>query len=411
MAVRSERRARSWQVGVALGAALGLAARYLGSRADRAARDGLVDWARAERLAVSRLQRSPGALAPAEIRAAEPAYAGAMGRIVPLLERSLGLPLPGVVERHAVVDRATWARTNLVTFRVLVGRLEGQLLEELLPRRPGLGPSVTTLANRFLTTQQIGFLLGYLGNRVLGQYDVALLSAEAPPGRLLFLEENIRSVAAGLDVPLDDFRTWICLHETTHAFELEAHPWVRPYLAERLERQLAGFIQEARAFRVGGLPELARRWRRPKGEHLFAGFLSPEQRRLLRETQLVMSLLEGFSDWVMDTVGPELVRDVPRLRERFEARRNQRRRGVDRLIARLTGLDMKLEQYRRGERFVAGVAAVGGRRAIAHLWDGPHALPTEEELTEPARWVARVVPEALRVGPDARAPMRFLGAG
>jgi uncharacterized protein (DUF2342 family) len=44
-------------------------------------------------------------------------------------------------------------------------------------------------------------------------------------------------------VPLDPFRTWIALHETTHAFEFEAHPWLRPYLAERLERQLALFAR------------------------------------------------------------------------------------------------------------------------------------------------------------------------
>ena len=33
------------------------------------------------------------------------------------------------------------------------------------------------------------------------------------------------------------------------------------------------------------------------------GFLSPEQRRIFREIQVVMSLMEGFSDWVMDTSG------------------------------------------------------------------------------------------------------------
>ena len=35
--------------------------------------------------------------------------------------------------------------------------------------------------------------------------------------------------------------------------------------------------------------------------------MGPEQRRLFRETQAVMSLLEGFSDYVMDEVGRDLV--------------------------------------------------------------------------------------------------------
>ena len=59
--------------------------------------------------------------------------------------------------------------------------------------------------------------------------------------------------------------------------------------------------------------------------------MSPEQRGLMRETQLVMSLLEGFSDWVMDEVGEQVVPDVRTIRSRFEARRNQRRRGIDRV--------------------------------------------------------------------------------
>ena len=59
-------------------------------------------------------------------------------------------------------------------------------------------------------------------------------------------------------------------------------------------------------------------------------------------------------------------------------------------MARLTGMDIKLEQYRRGERFVAGVYRVGGAAAIEHLWDGPETLPTEQEMDDPAAWVRRV---------------------
>jgi coenzyme F420 biosynthesis associated uncharacterized protein len=388
---------RSWQIGLALGALVGIAAGVIGQRARLAARDsGLVDWEEAERIAVRRLRRGAGTLTRDELRAAEPAYADAMARIVPLLEERLGLPLPGVVERHEVVDRAGWARANVGTFRQLFGRVEADLLRP--EGDPTVSESIAQLANRFITTRQIAFLLAYLGNRVLGQYDVALLSAESSPGRLLFVEENIRSTAATLDVPPADFRVWIALHETTHAFELEGHPWLRRYIADRLERQLAALAREAKAFRVEGLARVARAFRRGEEGRLLEGFLGPEQRQLLRETQLVMSLLEGFSDWVMDEVGHEIVADVPGIRARFEARRNQRRKGIDRLISRLTGLDMKLEQYRRGERFVAGIAAAGGRAAVARLWEGPRSLPSEAEMLDPAAWVRRVAPDT--VAPD-----------
>jgi coenzyme F420 biosynthesis associated uncharacterized protein len=386
-------------------AAMAVASRYLARRAHTAAGEGLVDWRRAEQIAISRLARSAGALPQSQLRAAEPAYTAAMEAVVPLLETQLELPLPGVVERYAVVDRAGWARANLVTFEGLIGRLEQQLK---MPAHAGFASGVARLTNRFLTTQQVGFFVGYLGTRVLGQYDIALLSAEAKPGRLLFVEENIRMTAASLGVPIDDFRRWICLHETTHAFEFEANEWLRPYLVERLDKQLAGVLDQARSLQADGVTAFLRRLSESRGNPLTA-FWTPEQRRLFQETQVVMSLLEGFSDWVMDEVGQQVVPNVRQIRQRFEQRRAQRQRGLDWLIARLTGLDLKLEQYRRGERFVSGVAAAGGREAVRLLWQGPWALPTERELAHPAEWVARVAPNTLlshrpQPGPAASAP-------
>jgi coenzyme F420 biosynthesis associated uncharacterized protein len=312
-----------------------------------------------------------------------------MDRVVPLLEARLGAPLPGVVDRHAVASRVDWADANMGTIRSLIGHLE----PVLQPNAPegSIRAGVAAATNRVLTTGQVGFLLGYLGTRVLGQYDVALLSAEGAPGRLLYVEENIRATARSLHVPLEAFRLWVCLHETTHAFELEAHAWLRPYLRERLERQLSLFADETRRLQRDGLRHLARRWRAVAAEGSVRGFLSPEQREALREIQVVMSLMEGFSDWVMDQVGAEVLPDVASIRARFEARRQQRRRPIDRILARLTGMDLKLEQYRRGERFVAGVHRHGGNAAIARLWDGPGNLPSEEELDDPVAWVRRVV--------------------
>jgi coenzyme F420 biosynthesis associated uncharacterized protein len=382
---------RAFGAGVVAGAAVGLGVAWLNGRVQRVAAQGLVDWRRAERLAGARLRRAPGALSPAEIQAAAPAYDEAMRRVVPALEAALGSPLPGVVERHAVVDRAGWAAANLDVFRALYRKLEAALGEGIRPHEGSLGEGLAALTNRFVATQEVGFLLGYMGSRVLGQYDIALLSAEARPGQLLFVEENIRSAASALHVPVGDFRTWVALHEATHAFEFEAHPWLRAYLADRLERQLQGFVEDARLLQVEGLARLVRRWRAPAQGGLIEGLLVPEQRRLFRETQVVMSLLEGFGDWVMDRVGVAFLPDVAELRRRFEERRSAPRRGFDRVISRLIGMDLKLEQYRRGERFVAGVAAAGGPAAVARLWDGPEALPTERELADPGAWVRRVV--------------------
>jgi coenzyme F420 biosynthesis associated uncharacterized protein len=380
-------------LGLAVGAAgIALAGRYIARRAQRAAHLGLVDWPRVEQLAVKRLRVVPGALPRSELRAAQDDYTRSMERVVPLLEARLGQSLPGVVERHEVVDRPGWARANIATFAALVDRLEPHLAAATGGR--GLASDVARMANRFLTTQQLGFLLGYMGSRVLGQYDVALLSAEATPGNLLFVEENIRATAAALGVPVADFRTWIVLHEATHAFEFEANDWLRPYLRDHLERQLMGVLDQARSIQSDGLGGLLKRVREAQ-DNPIAALLTPEQRALFEETQRVMSLLEGFSDWVMDEVGAQVLPDVTQIRSRFEARRSQRRGAFDRFVARITGLDLKLEQYRRGERFVAAVAAAGGQEAIDALWLGPSSLPSDAELANPGTWVGRVVPGAL----------------
>src|SRR6478672_7430915 len=68
---------RVWQAGFLVGSALGAAATVLGRRAERVARQGLVDWPAAERYAVQRLRSAPGSLTPAELRATEASYAAA----------------------------------------------------------------------------------------------------------------------------------------------------------------------------------------------------------------------------------------------------------------------------------------------------------------------------------------------
>jgi coenzyme F420 biosynthesis associated uncharacterized protein len=382
---------RVWQAGFLIGSALGAAATVVGRRAERSARHGLVDWPAVERIAIARLAKAPGTLSRAELVAAEPAYAAAMARIVPALSSALDTSLPGVVERSGVVDRAGWVRANTDTFAQLIGKLEAELLDQVVPTGGGLAKATMAIANRWVTTRQLGFLLGFMGARVLGQYDLALLSSEQAPGRLLFVEENIRMTAAGLGVPLGPFRTWIALHETTHAFEFEAHPWLRPYLASRLERQLTLFSKDARGLGREALRGLGRTLRgEAGGEHWMERLMGEEQRRLFRETQAVMSLLEGFSDYVMDEVGKDLVPDVEQISAKFHERR-ARRTTFERSMLRLTGLDLKLEQYKKGERFVRAIADARGPAALTRLWDGPETLPRDGEIESPERWVSRVM--------------------
>jgi putative hydrolase len=91
----------------------------------------------------------------------------------------------------------------------------------------------------------------------------------------------------------------------------------------------------------------------------------------------------------MDEVGKSLVPGVSTISQRFHARR-ERRTPFEKAMLRITGMDLKLEQYKKGEKFVAAIHERGGAAALQHLWDGPETLPTGEEIDAPDRWLARL---------------------
>ena len=123
------------------------------------------------------------------------------------------------------------------------------------------------------------------------------------------------------------------------------------------------------------------------------GLMSEEQKREFLEMQAVMSLIEGFGDYIMDKVGESLVYDVANISRRFHARREQRT-GMERAIMRLAGLDIKMEQYKQGEAFVAEIDRARGAEALAAVWSGPANLPRPEEIEHPSLWLTRVLPPA-----------------
>ena len=116
----------------------------------------------------------------------------------------------------------------------------------------------------------------------------------------------------------------------------------------------------------------------------------PRQREVLDRVTAVMSLVEGHAEYVMDGVGPDVVPSVRTLRKRFAQRRNGRG-PIDRVLRRLLGLEQKMQQYADGRVFVAGVVDLVRMDGFNQVWAGPENLPLKDELTDPARWVTRVL--------------------
>jgi coenzyme F420 biosynthesis associated uncharacterized protein len=239
---------------------------------------------------------------------------------------------------------------------------------------------------------QMGILLGYLARRVLGQYDLSLLGREpVTEGRLYCVEPNIAAMERRYGRPRDEFRAWIALHEVTHAFEFEAHPWVRAYMNDLLTEYLRSLSEDLFSARPGGaLSVLVGRIKDNLFErgHVLELMMSPAQRDVFRKLQALMALMEGYSNHVMNRVGARQLRDHAQLKATFESRAKSRG-AAEQLFIKLTGLDIKLEQYVLGEQFCERVVEAEGLGALNRVWQSADLLPTLEEIHAPERWLAR----------------------
>lgn len=387
-------------MGLLVGTVVAAGATVLQREIVRRAGAQLIDWEAVRDIARRRLGPSAAPLRADDRRRAEDFYRATLLRIEPVVAEEIGAALPEALEVPAVVDRVEWIDLNLVTFRHLFGRVE-ELLVAGQEGPDNAARAVVRVVNRRLSNQQIGFLLAFLARKVLGQYDVSLLAAgPAPRGRLNFVDQNIVATARTLGVSVDQFRVFIALHEVTHAFEFEAYPWVRHHFGDRVSATIEAFAADA-----SQLGDRLRRALTTRGEgHWLERIMSPQQLEAFHGTQALMSLLEGYSNHVMNAAGERILPGFAEMHDRFE-RRGERRTAIERAIMRITGLDLKMEQYAAGEQFVAAVTARRGRAFLNQVWTGPAWLPTLAEIRAPELWIDRIELLAGGADPAVRKPL------
>ncbi len=302
-------------------------------------------------------------------------------RSSPLVREFTGLVADERTAPVLVVDRRGWVQANADGFATIIGPLADKLASRKGP------PSGLSLAiGSRVTGAEVGLLLGFLGTKVLGQFDPFF----EPTGRLLLVAPNIVHVERELDVDPHDFRLWVCLHEETHRVQFTAVPWMRDHLFSEMNALLESF--EPSDLLGDGLrraSEAIRGGISGKG-NVVEMMSTPEQRVIMDRVTGVMSLLEGHADVVMDGVGPSVIPTVDQIRAKF----TKRRQGVgtlDRVLRRLLGLDAKMAQYRDGAIFVRGVVDKVGMEEFNAVWAEPANLPDKSEISDPDAWVARVL--------------------
>jgi coenzyme F420 biosynthesis associated uncharacterized protein len=324
----------------------------------------LLDWEDVRRSSRARLGKATDS--PASLKAAAKGYRAMAGKLEkPLIDFVGGLPARVELPDFEALDREGWLDLNLGIMRRVVdpvleqGRLPNSLMVEF--GRSGLD-------------HYLAFMLAFLGRRVLGQYDPQLLGVEPIDGAGLYLvETNVEEWGRKAELPEQDLRRWLILHEMTHAWQFAAHPWLRGHMEQSMRVLLESVTQKASpAVRIAA----------------FAGVL-PAQWRVMRQMQGTMSLIEGYSNLVMNELGARLLPGFDQLEEAYR-RRSSSKSLLDQLVWKFTGLDLKLQQYRRGEAFARAIYDAHGMDVLNLAWQGPDQMPRLEELAHPETWYRRV---------------------
>jgi coenzyme F420 biosynthesis associated uncharacterized protein len=286
------------------------------------------------------------------------------------------------------VSRAGWAEANL-------GGMRG-ILDPLADKIGGttagpFGPALRS-AGGLVLGAEVGGLVGFLAQRVLGQYEVPPTDPERA-ARLLFVAPNLQDAAQRMEVDAAQMLHWVVLHEVTHAVQFSSVTWLRPHVAamvaelgDALEMKMDARAVLRLATDTAQLREAVERLR---SEGLVGVALGPERRALMDRIQATMAMIEGHAEHVMDAAGADVIEGLDELRAALERRRHDRP-PVMRVIERLLGLEMKMRQYETGKRFCDAVVERAGVDGLNRAWASPEALPTWAELEAPDRWLERV---------------------
>jgi putative hydrolase len=291
--------------------------------------------------------------------------------------------------------RSDWALRTLTAWRPFLERLAKAVADAGGSEGTGPDPATQLLGDLgrvvgpVLLGMQSGYMVGHLGRRALGQYDLPLPRAS---DELLVVPANLNGFAEEWEIPGDDLRLWVLIQELTHHAVL-SRPHVRARLEGLVDDYVSRFDVDPDALE-GSFADID-----PTDPSSFAKALSPEtllgivqtpaQREVAGRIETLLATVAGYVDHIVDTVGHGLVGSHGRIAEALRRRRVESSEGT-RFAERLLGLQLGAAQYDKGQAFVHGVVERAGAEGLARLWTSERELPTPPELEAPGLWLARI---------------------
>ena len=315
------------------------------------------------------------------------------------VEEVSGIHVP-VRPEVVTVSRAGWARRTLTDLRPLFTAMAGAIAARPTDddgNDDPMGPMFTALSRMMapaLTGMSIGSMVGSLARHALGQYELPI----PRPGTrdLLVVSSSVDTFGGEWDIPVDELRMWVLLHELSSHAVLSA-PALSAALGALLTEHVSAFSPDPSVIldRLGevdpGSPDALTSLQSLFSDPmvLMGALRSPEQERIAPRLDAAVSAVAGYIDHLVDEAARRVLGNPGRIAE--AARRRRVEWGDDaRLIENMLGVSSTREGQKRGRDFIAGVVERDGARHLHLIADDPAGLPTPAEMEAPGLWMARL---------------------
>ncbi|MFZ4064807.1 MAG: zinc-dependent metalloprotease [Rhodoluna sp.] len=301
-----------------------------------------------------------------------------------------------------LLSRALWVDDALPLFRALAEpvadrmnrslgeAIQSQLPEELAETLKGAS-EIMRSAGAMMFAMQLGQSLGQLSQEAITGSEIGLpIYAEQRPA---FITQNITEFVKGLDLGPDSDQVYIylVLRELAHTRLFKHSKWLREKVVAQIREYASGISVD-----TGRMEELSEGFDPENPEEIrialesgaFLAETSQEQQQALERIETNLALIEG---WV-DAVTTEAAKRLPKGEAIREAIRRRRATGgpAERTFQTLVGLSLRPKRMREASELWQKIGEAVGNEKRDSLWDHPDLLPTDKDIDEPEKFVARL---------------------
>ena len=282
-----------------------------------------------------------------------------------------------------VASRREWTARHVRGFEYLAAPLADKLRED--PSNP-MGALFSIMVGL-----QVGSMAGSLSHRVMGNFEAALPPLSTPG--LWFVAPNIAEFSTDHGLDAKQLDLWVALNELIHA-SIFAMPGGPQKLRDLVSTYVAGLDFNPHALPMDPMAEnfdpeeLGRIVQDPSFlTDLFTGTHREED---LAEIQTFVAVVEGFPVYVLASLDPKLIPELPALQEAIDRRRATPSTG-EQFLQKLLGIELDGPLNRAAAEFFAEIERRWGPESMARIWASAESFPLARELSDPVAWAARVL--------------------